>query len=88
VRRARVLRRVRLLTGADVRRIRERLKLTPEVFAAVVGASTSTVYRWEASTGPIAMHASRRRTLVLLRDDPKAAARLVELGARALVCER
>jgi len=35
------------MKGVDIKGFREKLRLSPREFATLVGASTSTVYRWE-----------------------------------------
>lgn len=40
------------MTGEEVANIRDRMGLDPFAFAAVLGVSVSTIYRWEATPVP------------------------------------
>jgi hypothetical protein len=56
------------MTGAQIRWIREQVRLTPAQFAELIGASLSSVYRWE-SAGPseVAIDPFQHRIFVLLQ---------------------
>lgn len=57
------------MTGNDVRLLRERLGLTPQQLAELLGTAVSTVYRWETA-GPkeISIDPFQVRILALLRE--------------------
>jgi transcriptional regulator with XRE-family HTH domain len=69
------------MTGASIKRLRERLGASPSEFAALLGTSTPTVYRWEHCSAskipPIGL--AQRQLLLLIGAPSKAdAARLME----------
>lgn len=41
------------MTGEELRKLRQKLKLTPTSAAASIGVSSRTFQRWEASKKPI-----------------------------------
>jgi len=56
------------MKGSEVRALRERAGLSPGLFAELVGASPSSVTRWEqAGEGPARMHPYQTRVITLLR---------------------
>ncbi len=62
------------MTGDAIRSLRVRLQLAPQQLAELLGASISTVYRWEAA-GPVevAIDPFQLRILGLLREQMAAA---------------
>lgn len=56
------------MTGRDLKVVRETLGLDPFVFAAVIGVHVSTVYRWEATRGALALDVGVARILDPLCD--------------------
>lgn len=55
------------MTGNDVRWIRDQYKLTPPQLAELIGASPSSVYRWEsAGRSVVAIDPFQKRLLALL----------------------
>lgn len=54
------------MTGIEVRAVREKLKLTPAQFGELVGATSSTVYRWESlGSRHVGMENHARRVIAL-----------------------
>jgi transcriptional regulator with XRE-family HTH domain len=67
------------MTGDDIRSIRAQLALTPPQFADLVGASPSTVYRWEQTGAKaVAIDPGQLRLLLVMKEQ------FGSRGARAL----
>jgi transcriptional regulator with XRE-family HTH domain len=76
------------MLSADVTTLRERLLLTRDQFASLLGVSPSTVYRWEAADGNLSVDPMQRWILAALQDrmeKPGGADRIEREVCRALV---
>jgi DNA-binding transcriptional regulator YiaG len=56
-------------TGKDIRKLRERSKMSQEEFARVLGISAFTVSRWERTTDPISLRPRSARVLQAIEEN-------------------
>lgn len=59
-------------SGKSVARLRKKLGMTVEQFAAVLGVTKPTVYRWESSDGPLRLQPRPLKALAELHEQAKS----------------
>jgi len=77
------------MTGRQIRRLREQLRLDPFALAGVLGVHVSTIYRWESSTVDVKMDPLQALLMERLRErvatQPKSADDLSQAIVKGLV---
>ncbi len=71
------------ISGKGVRSLRQKLGLSQEAFAKLVGVSPNAVYQWERKSGMLRLRAKTRTAVMAVRDlgAREAKAKLAEMAA-------
>ena len=71
------------VSGKGVRSLRQKLGLSQEAFAQLVGVSPNAVYQWEHKSGMLRLHANTRAAVMSVRElgAREAKAKLAEMAA-------
>ena len=71
------------VSGKGVRSLRQKLGLSQEAFAQLVGVSPNAVYYWEHKSGMLRLHANTRAAVMSVRElgAREAKAKLAEMAA-------
>jgi len=59
---------VGVVTGTEIKRLREKLGMNIHEWAQLLGCSGSTTYRWESTKGPVEIDLLQRKFLVMIKD--------------------
>ena len=72
------------VSGKGVRSLRQKLGLSQEAFAQLVGVSPNAVYQWEHKSGMLRLHANTRAAVMAVRElgAREAKAKLAEMGKK------